>query len=183
MSKTVGITLLVVGLVFLTMGGCTALTVVSTLDADATQKNRIEAQEETRNLYFDKLYKVIAQRTQITNASSEQQKELVEALVQGRAGGFVRLIQESNPESAFSRQQFDTLANSVEAQREGFFREQKELVDMVKVNEDLHDRVFSGMVLSIAGRKPAERPVLITSAVTEGVVASGTEDDIELGLE
>lgn len=157
--------------------------VVSTLNADSNVKNLIAAQEETRNLYFDKLYKVIAQKTQITNASSEQQKELVEALVQGREGGFVRIVNEANPESAFSREQFTDLSNTVEAQREGFFREQKKLVDLVRENHSLHDRVLSGVVLSMFSREKVESPTLITSQETENVISSGQDNNIELGLE
>lgn len=182
MSKNV---LISVGVVFLCLFIFTVGLVISSvgvLNTDAKQKNQIEAQTETRNLFFDKLFKVISQKTQITKASSKQQKELVEALIQGRQGGFVKLIHESNPESAFSREQFTDLSNSVEAQREGFFREQKELLDLVRENHTLHDSVFSGFVLSISGRSKVESPTMISSEITKSVSESGEENNVDLGL-
>jgi len=157
------------------------LTVTSILDSDASQKQQITAQTEVRTLAFDKLYKKIAQKTQITKASSTQQKELVEALIQGRQGGFVRLIQESNPESAFSREQFADLSNTVDAEREGFFREQKVLVDLIRENHTLHDSVVSGTMLDMFGREKADAVPVISSTQTESVIASGKDDNIDLG--
>lgn len=170
------------------LGSCLVLSlvmlfsVISTLDTDMKQHNGVSAQLDVRDIHFDKLYKVIAQKTQIVSASSEQQKELVEALVQGRAGGFVRLIHENNPESAFSREQFADLSNTIEAQREGFFREQKELIDLVRENRNLHDSAISGSILGIWGRQAVEQPTLIQSAESKSVISSGEDNNIDLGL-
>ena len=182
MGKNILITIGVLMLCLVAFVGALLMSSVGTLNTDAKQKNRIEAQVETRDLFFDKLFKVISQKTQITKADAAHQKELVEALVQGRSGGFVKLIHESNPESLFTREQFTTLSNSVEAQREGFFREQKELLDLVRENHTLHDKVFSGFILSIAGREKVEKPQIISSAAAKQVIESGEDNDINLGL-
>lgn len=158
-------------------------TIVSTLNTDAEQKNSVKAQNKKIEGYYDKMFKIIKQKAQITTASSKLQKELVKALVQGRSGGFVRLIHESNPNAAFTREQFTDLSNSVETQREGFFREQNKMVDLVRENQNMYDRVFSGLILSMCGREKLDDPEIISSSTAKGIMDSKKENDIDLNLE
>lgn len=176
------ITLAVLGVVGLSFLLIVGLTVSSSLNQDAKTKNLLEAQTKTRDAFFDKVYKIIQQKTQVTVAENNMQKELAKTLIEGRQASFVKIITESNPESAFDRKQFISLSNTIEAQREGFFREQKKILDIVKENHDLHDMAISSVVLSMFGREKAECPTIITSEAAQQVLSSGQENDIDLGL-
>lgn len=156
---------------------------ISTLDSEAKLKNAIIAQEDNREQAFDKLYKKIAQATQITKATNEQQVQLVQELVKGRPAGFVRVVNEMNPESLFTLEQFTQLMNMVEAERDFFFREQKLLISKVEVYNNKFDTVFSGTILKFFGREKYPRPVIITSDNAKDVRESGKDNDIDLNLD
>lgn len=180
--KYVGIGCIMFFLITMAFGILSITGIVGTLNNDATLKNRVAAQVDVRDAHFDKMFKVIAQRAQITKASSEVQVQLVESLVKGRAATFIKVVQEANPESAFDRSQFTELANSVEAQREDFFREQKLLIDLVREHHTLHDSFPSGFILSFAGRQKVAKPIIITSDTAKEAASSGSENEIELEL-
>jgi hypothetical protein len=180
--RYIGIGCVVVIVVCLLIGGCSGISVISTMNKDATLKNRVSAQVEVRNAHFDKMFKVIANRTQIAKASSEVQVQLVDALVKGRSATFIKIVQEQNPDKAFDRAQFTELANSVEAQREDFFREQKQLIDLVREHHILHDSFPGGLVLGFLGRSKVDKPLIITSERAEEAAATGKDNEVDLDL-
>jgi len=156
--------------------------VISTLNSEAGLRQQVLAQYKVNEANFDKMWKIIAQSTQITKASSDLQKELVESLIKGRGDSFIKIVHESNPESGFSREQFTSLNNIVEAQREGFFREQSKLIDIDREHRTKFQYAWSGFVLNFAGRAPLDEVKPITSEQTEEVFTSGKDNEIELGL-
>jgi len=152
------------------------------LDSEATIKKQISAQVLVNEANFDKMWKVIEQRTNVTKASRDTQIKLVETLVQGRGGSFIKLIQESNPSAAFDQSQFTDLANSIEAQREGFLREQQKLIDLSRRQQTMFQTVWSGYVLSMGGRSAVDDPTIVSSAKTKEIMKSGREDVVDLDL-
>lgn len=154
--------------------------VLGTLNTEAQSRNRVVAQVSVREAHFDKMWKVISQGTQITKASADLQRDLVKTLVEGRSASFIKLVNEQNPSVAFSLDQFTSLRNSVEGQREGFFREQEELIDMGRENHLLFDSQPSGLVLSTFGRERVKLPPVISSSLTKEVVESGKDDNVKL---
>lgn len=174
---------IVVGLLALfALGGCAGLMVVSTLNTEATMKNGIKAQEDVREASYDKLWKKIKQETQITKASTEVQKELVESLVKGRSGSFIKIIQESNPSAAFDRNQFVRLSNIVEGERDGFFREQKVLISKVESYNNVFNTIPAGWILNFSGRTQYPNPVIISSDIAKDVRETGKENNVDLDL-
>jgi len=155
---------------------------LGTLNLEASSRNKVVAQAKVVESHFDKMWKVIQQKTQITKASADHQKDLVKTLVEGRAASFIKIISESNPQVAFSLEQFNSLSNSIEAQREGFFREQEEMIDIGRENHLMFDQQPSGVVLALFGREKAELPEIISSSTTKEVIESGKEDNIDLSL-
>jgi hypothetical protein len=158
------------------------LLVFGTLNSEASSRNQTLAQVSVVELRFDTMWKIIQQRTQVTKASADFQKELVKSLVEGRAASFIKIVNESNPPSAFTTEQFTSLGNALEGQRETFFREQKKMVDLGRENHLLFDSVPSGIILSVFGRQKVVLPELITSTATKEAVKSGKEDNVKLEL-
>jgi hypothetical protein len=159
-----------------------SMTCMSILDREATVKNMAISQVQVVEAEFDKMWKVIEQKTQVTKASKEQQKALVDSLVQGRSGSFIKLIHESNPESAFSQEQFTSLSNSIEAQRESFLAEQVKMIDFYRQHDTMFDTVTSGFVLNFANRDKLDPIVVISSDKTKMVMSSGEDNDVNLSL-
>lgn len=178
MKEAVFGTIIVLVAVFL----ITVSTILTTLNKEAISKNAVIAQMDVREAYFDKMWKVISQRTQVTNVAKETRLKMVEELVAGRPGGFVRIVHESNPESLFDMKEFESLANAIEANRNGFFREQKELISLYQQYSNLFDMQPSGFILSLFGREKQEKPIIISSSSSKEVMESGTEDDVKLEL-
>lgn len=170
--------LLMVLMSFIVLGS----TYVSIVDREASVKNQAVAQVQVVEAEFDKMWKVIQQKTQVTKASKDQQRELIESLVQGRSGSFMKIIHESNPESAFSQEQFTSLSNSIEAQRESFMGEQKKMIDFYRSHNTMFDKAVSGIILSFANRNPLGEPTIISSEATKQIMNSGQENDIGLQL-
>lgn len=157
-------------------------TVISTLNNETAMRNGVVAQEKVRNANFDKMWKVIQEKTQITKASAETRKELVQSLVEGREATMIKIIHESNPESAFSGEDFAALSNAVESQRESLFREEKFLISKYQTYSTYFDSVFPNFVLSVLGRQKLDSPLQILSDRTNQAAESGIDNDTKLDL-
>lgn len=156
--------------------------ILGTLNTEAESKNLVAAEVKVIEAHFDKMWKVIEQKTQITKASAQLQKDLVKTLIEGRSGSFIKIVGEQNPQTAFSLEQFNSLSNAVESQREGFFREQEKAQILVKNNHVMFDQQPCGFVLNLFGRKPVDDIQVISSTVTKGVIESGKDDNVKLEL-
>ena len=159
-----------------------AVSITGTLDDEATIRNRVISQRQVVEANFDKMWKVIEQQTQIAKASKELQKELIDSLVKGRSASFIKIVNESNPESAFSREQFTSLSNSIETQREEFLAEQVKLFDFDRQHRSMFDRVYSGLLLSFFNRKSLDPVTVISSNRTKDIINTGLDDSTKLEL-
>jgi len=164
------------------MGTVTAVSVVGVLDGEVNLRKKAEAQLLVNEAAFDKMWKIIAQRTQIAKSTRETQIQLVEALVSGRGASFINALKEDNPQSAFDMEQFTALGNSIEAQREGFFREQQKLIDYVKLEQAMFENTWSGLVLGFTNREALDDPLVISSTHAKEVMESGQDDQTALEL-
>lgn len=160
--------------------GCS--TVVSTLNREATLKNKVKAQENVMTATFDKMWKTISQSANITKASADTRKLLVTELVKGRSASFIKIVQESNPNAAFDLAEFRVLNNTVQSERSSLLREQTYLESIYQEYATMYDKPVSGLILSIAGKTKIDPPVLITSDRTEESKSTGKDNDTKLGL-
>jgi len=180
--KTVTAVFLCSGITFCLFVLLSFMGAVSTLDSEASLKNQAISQSQVVEAEFDKMWKVIEQQAQVTKASKEQQKELVDSLVKGRSGSFIKIVNESNPESAFSQEQFTSLSNSIEAQRESFLLEQVKLIDFHRQHNTMFDGVFSGLILSMGNRDKLDPVNVISSERTKSIIAEGQDNNVNLSL-
>lgn len=164
------------------MGVVAASSIVNVLDGEVKLRNQAEAQLLVNEAAFDKMWKIIAQRAQIAKSSRETQIQLVEALTAGRGASFINAVKEQNPDSAFNMEQFTSLGNSIEAQREGFFREQQKLIDYVKLEQRMFQDTFSGFVLGFTSREPMDDPLVVSSTHSKEVMTTGEDNNTELEL-
>lgn len=181
--KTFAAIILVCCLSIFGVVGCSIGTIISVLNTEAVMKNGIKASEDDREQAYDKLYKKLSQSVQITKASSTLQKELVQELIKGRPAGFIRAVNESNPEIAFDRKQYDRLENLMEGERDSFYRNQKVLISKVEQYNNQFDSVIAGNILMAFGRQKYPNPVIITSDNAKEVRETGKDNNTDLGLE
>jgi hypothetical protein len=156
-------------------------------NAEVRLRNRATAQEQVCQANFDKMWKVIQQKAQVTDQYKESFRAIYVDLIRGRyastdssgtvkqSDNFMKWIQESNP--TFDVSLYKDLMVAIEAQRESFFDEQKTLID-VKMQ---HDNCLTTMpsALFVGSREPVKITV-ITSEKTESVYETSQENDVKL---
>src|SRR5690606_32248210 len=138
---------------------------------------------DQRTAFFDKMYKVLNQKTQVAVKNDSSFRRNVEIIMSGRRdaeGLFMKWITETNPNANYDQVSilYQDLSRAIEAQREGFFNEEKVLQDLNREHKNLL-RVFpTGFILkTILGREEfGYKP--ITSDITEEVITTGKENNI-----
>ena len=141
-------------------------------------RNNFTAQETVCEGFYDKMWKILKSQAQITDKYAKDFEKIYTGIMKGRyssGGGLMKWVQERNPE--FDSSMYKKLMVSVESQREGFFREQKKLVDFKLTHDNLRQKFPSTLVVGSA--KPLEVN-LITSSKTKKVFETGEENDIDL---
>ena len=172
--------LIVTGLIVGFFALITTIMWISASNSEITLRNKIEAQEKTCETFYDKLWKIISQKAQVAEQYKEAFKEIYPELIAGRYGGekggtLMKWIQESNP--AFDVSLYKDLSASIEAERTGFFMEQKKLIDLDREHKVLRQTFPSSIFI---GSRPDVEFTIITSDKTEQVYKAGKENDVEL---
>ena len=188
---------LIIGLLLVViLGGGIGIWGVGVSNDEKQIVNRMDAQKEVVDLYFDKMWKILKQKAGVAEASKEAFKDIYVGIMEGRYSGdtgpvegetsgmlglptggasLMKWVQEQNPD--FDQSVFTDLQNSIETERNGFFVEQKKLTDMNRQHQDMKD-LFPK---SIICKKRADYDYIpITSTKTKEVSETGNEDDVEL---
>ena len=171
---------LIVGVSLLTL-----VVLIGSLWASASNKeikirSQITAQKEVCEAYYDKLWKVISQKAQVADQYKDDFKEIYPKLIEGRygdekGGALMKWIQESNP--TFDISLYKDLNASIEAERAGFFMEQKKLIDLNNEHRIVRNTFPATIFI---GSRPDIQITIISSAATKKVVETGEENDVEL---
>ena len=167
---------MVLGFFALTIG----MAWVSANNKEISLRNQIEAQQKVCETYYDKLWKVLQQKAQVTDQYKAAFKEIYPALIEGRYGNekggtLMKWIQESNP--TFDVSLYKDLMSSIESERAGFFMEQKKLIDLDREHKVLRQSFPASMFI---GSRPDVKFTIITSEKTENVYKTGKENEIDL---
>ena len=155
---------------------------ISYNNKEKTLRNLVEAQTQSNEANFDKMFKVIQQIAQTADASKEAFKEIYIPLMEGRYSGekgnaLMKWVTESNPN--FDLSLYKKLAEAIESNRDEFFNEQKKLIDYNLSHTNLI-QTFPGSFF--CSNKEKIDIHLVTSAKTKEVFKSGEENNIDLGL-
>ncbi len=161
-------------------------TFVSFSNQEIELRTAFEQKIDERTTFYDKMYKIISQQTQIAVKNDESFRQNINIIMEGRKdaeGVFMKWIQETNPNANYSEVSalYKDLSRSVEAQREGFFNQEKVIQDIVRQHK-LHIQKFPNSFYNIfMGRQPLEyKP--IQSSLTEEVMRTGKDDNVKLDL-
>jgi hypothetical protein len=176
--KTMAKVVTIIASAVLLFGIVIAMIAIGWNNTEIDLRNNFNAQLEVRTGFYDKMWKILSQQAQITDKYKSDFKEIYIPMIEGRyksGGGLMKWIQERNPE--FDSTMYTKLMVSVEAQREGFFREQKKLVDIKLQHDNLRKKFPSSIIVGGAEELQFE---MITSSKTKKVIESGEENDIEL---
>ena len=171
--------LIVLGLVAI-LGVTTLLYGVSTSNQEIGLRNLGTAQQETCEAYFDKMWKVLQQQAGVATQYKDAFADIYPKLMDGRygtekGGTLMKWIQESNPD--FDVTLYAKLSNSIEAQREGFFNEQKKMISINQQHTDLLTKFPTSMFV---GSREVLDYTIVKSFKTKKVYESGEENDIDL---
>lgn len=152
---------------------------VSTSNKEILLRTRISSQEKVREAYFDKMWKILKQKAGVTTQYKDSFKEIYVGVMEGRyshgAGQMMNWIKEANPN--FDASLYKDLMTSIEAQRTGFFMEQKVLIDLNN-EHNLLLKQFPGSMF--VGDRPEINIKVISSTKSKKVIETGVEDDVEL---
>ena len=140
-------------------------------------RNQSDAQIGKIEGVYDKMWKVIQQKTQVTTEYKEAFKEIYPELIAGRysEGELVKWVQEDNPE--FDASLYKDLMQSIEILRTEFQIAQEKELDIIREHKNLRQK-FPGS-LFIGGRKDIEYNI-ISSTRSKEIMSTGLEDDITL---
>lgn len=161
-------------------------TFVSFSNSEIELRTAFEQKIDERTAFYDKMYKVITQQTQIAVKNDESFRQNINLIMEGRKdaqGLFMKWIQETNPNANYNEvsELYKNLSRSVEAQREGFFTQEKVLQDIVRQHKNHIQKFPNSFYNMFMGRQPLEyKP--IQSSLTEEVMRTGKDDNVKLDL-
>ncbi len=171
---------IIIGLSVLTFGIIIALIGVTASNKEIKLRSQITAQKQVCEAFYDKMWKVIAQKAQVAEQYKGAFKEIYPQLIEGRygnekGGSLMKWITESNP--TFDISLYKDLMLSIEAERAGFFMEQKSLVDLNNEHRIIRQTFPASMFI---GSRPDIEITIVSSDATKKVMESGKENDIDI---
>ncbi len=136
------------------------------------QKGKIES-------VYDTMWKVLKQEAGVTEQYRKTFEKIYPELIAGRYANddksLIKMIQESNP--TFDTQLYDKLMQSIEVQRAYFASAQQRMLDIIRERETLLESMPSRWFIT---NKSEIEYVVISSTVTQNILSSRRDDDIEL---
>lgn len=157
---------------------------VSVSNREVELKNVFNQKINERTSFYDKMWKVLNQKSQIAVKNDSSFRQNINIIMTARKDAdqvFMKWITESNPNANYGEvaSLYRDLSRSVEAEREGFFQEEKLIQDVKLQHDNLLNRFPSGIILSILGRKElVYKP--ITSDRTDEVMQVGKDNDTKM---
>ena len=142
-------------------------------------RKEAEAQRGKIESVYDTMWKVLKQEAGVTEQYRKTFEEIYPKLIAGRyekdGGKLLKMIQESNP--AFDTRLYDKLMQSIEVQRAYFATAQQRMLDILRERETLLESMPQCWFIS---NKTKIDYQMISSTVTQNVMATRRDDDIEL---
>lgn len=147
-------------------------------------RTTFDMQMTNRTSLFDKMWKMIAQKAQVTKAYDSSFLRIVNAAMDPRkdgAGIMMKWVKESNPtlQANTVQELYKDLSRTIESERNSFF-EREETLASIKQQHSKFLRSFPNNLYNVfMGRKELEyKP--ITSDRTDDVIKSGKDNDIQV---
>jgi len=181
MSKSL-IAVLVLIVALLGLGGLVGIAWMNTTNQAVQLESQFKAQIEANKSTYDKMWKILSQKAQITDKYSEDFRKSYESIMQGRygnnqnfQGSLMQWIQERNP--TLSPEMYRDLSQAVESYRGEFDEAQKRMID-IKREHDVLRLSFPSRIF--AGGRPELELKLVLSSRTNATFESGTDDSVSV---
>jgi len=163
-----------------------ASTLISFSNTEIELRNTFEQKFTERTAFYDKMSKVFNQKSQIAVKNDSSFRKNIDIIMSGRKDSeqvMMKWITETNPNANYSEvsELYKDLSRTIEAQREGFFNQEKVLQDVVRQHKNLIQRFPNSFYNLFFGRKPLVYKV-IQSSLTEEVIKTGTDNNTKLDL-
>ena len=144
---------------------------------EVSLRNQSTAQIGKIEGVYDKMWKVIQQKAQVTSEYKDAFKEIYPELIAGRYSGesMMKWIQESNPE--FDASLYKDLMQSIEVLRTEFQHAQERELDIIREHTNLCNTYPSKWFVS--NTEPIEYTI-ISSTKSKATMETGLDDDINV---
>jgi hypothetical protein len=159
--------------------------VISTSNDEVGLKNRFKQKMDERTAFYDKMWKTISQKSQIAVKNDSSFVRNVNIIMSGRKdsqGVVMKWVQESNPNANYDQVAalYADLSRTIEGERDGFFMQEKMIMDIVLAHDNIMTQFPSGFILSsFMGRdRLIYKP--ITSGKTDDVIKTGKDNDTKV---
>lgn len=158
---------------------------VSYSNSEVRLRNHFTQKYSERTAFYDKMWKTLSQKGQIALKNDSSFRQNIDIIMQGRKDApdlVMKWITETNPNANYSEVSalYKDLSRAVEAEREGFFYQEKMLQDIKLEHDNLVDVFPSSVVLAIVGRNKHLDYKPITSTLTENVMIAGKDDNVKV---
>lgn len=147
-------------------------------------RNKFTQKTTERTAFYDKMKKIVSQKSQIAVRNDESFRKNIDLIMTGRKdaeGIFMKWVTETNPNANFQEVSalYKDLSRSVEAEREGFFDQEKVLQDIKLQHDNILTKFPSALYGWVFGRKKLDyKP--ITSDQTDEVMKSGKDNNVNV---
>lgn len=159
--------------------------VTSVSNSEVDLSNRFKQKMDERTAFYDKMWKTIAQKSQIAVKNDSSFVRNVNIIMSGRKdsqGVVMKWVQESNPNANYDQVAalYADLSRTIEGERDGFFMQEKMIMDIVLAHDNIMTQFPSGFILSsFMGRdRLIYKP--ITSDKTDDVIKTGKDNDTKV---
>jgi hypothetical protein len=174
----------IIGLVVIGIFGIFS-SVISTSNQEIDLKNRFKQKMDERTAFYDKMWKTISQKSQIAVKNDSSFVRNVNIIMAGRKdsqGVVMKWVQETNPNANFNQVTalYADLSRTIEGERDGFFMQEKMIMDIVLAHDNIMSKFPSGFILrSFMGRTDLKyKP--ITSDQTDEVIKTGKDNNTKV---
>ena len=138
------------------------------------------AQEDKIEVVYDKVWKTIQQKAQISNEYRDAFSEIYPEIMENRYGGdeggaLMKWITESNPN--FDTSLYKDLSQSIEVLRTEFQKNQERMLDIIREHSSLCERYPSRWFVK---NKEKIEYTVISSTKSKTVMATGIDDNVDL---
>lgn len=149
-------------------------------NSEIMARNAIKAQKSVNESSFDKMWKVLKTQAQIPDKERESFRKTYSDIMASSkgivgSGSLASFLTQAKID--ISPQLYQTLMNSIEAQRESFHRDQIKLLQLKQQHDNILGGTFSSLIV---GGRPPEEIQIVTSDKTKEVFSSGVDNDTSL---
>lgn len=154
-------------------------TYISVSNTEIAMRKQVEAQDETCAGYYDKMWKIISQKAQVSQEYKNSFKDIYVDIIAGRYekgdGSLMKWITEANPN--FDVSLYKDLQRSIEVERNAYLIQEKKLIDLDR-EHDTYIAVFPNSL--IVGDRGETEITLIRSTRTNKARETGIDDNVNV---